>query len=202
MVSLLYPNMKMRRVGDCCFVLVQKTAIQVTTTNAFFLFILGLMSQPVPPPPRSQPRASSQPPPVSKSVQFDLKPQSFSSDSLDPVPTSPENPPKSPRKPSGIRPRSNSNSIHNRVSTPASTENSRSRRYNHRHHAPHTNTSRSPSPAPSDATLDLPSRFDKYGRPIVQTGEGPLADAVEGLLAGTSVAGKFLGKLATGLGGR
>lgn len=202
MVSLLYPNMKMRRVGDCYFVLVQKTSIQVTTTNAFFLFILGLMSQPVPPPPRSQPRASSQPPPVSKSVQFDLNPQSFSSDSLDPVPTSPENPPKSPRKPSGIRPRSNSNSIHNRVSTPAPTENSRSRRYNHRHHAPHTNTSRSPSPAPSDATLDLPPRFDKYGRPIVQTGEDPLADAVEGLLAGTSVAGKFLGKLAAGLGGR
>lgn len=174
----------------------QKAAIQVTTSNAFSLFILGLNSQPVPPPPRSQPRASSQPPPVSKSVQFDLNPQSFPSDSLDPVPT------KSHRKPSGIRPRSSSNSDHNRVSAPATNENSRSHRYNHLHHEAHTNTSRSPSPALSDATLDLPPRFDKYGRPIVQTGVDPLADAVEGLLAGTGVAGKFLGMLATGLGGR
>lgn len=160
------------------------------------------MSQPVPPPPRSQQRAFSQPAPVSKSVQFDLKPQSFSSDSLDPVPTSPENHSKSARKPSGIRPRSKSNSNHNGVSTPAPAENSRSPPYNHRQHAVHTNPSRSPSPAPSDATLDLPQRFDKYGRPIVQTGEDPLADAIEGLLAGTGVAGKFLGKLAAGLGGR
>lgn len=201
-VSLLYPNMTLRRVGDCYFVLVQKTAIQVTTTKAFFLFILGLNSQPVPPPPRSQPRASSQPPPISKSVQFDLNPQSFSSDSLDPVSTSPENPPKSRRKPSGIRPRSNSNSNHNRVSAPAPIANSRSHRYNRRRRAAHTNNSRSPSPAHSDATLDLPPRFDKYGRPIAQTGEDPLADAVDGLLAGTGVAGKFLGKLAAGLGGR
>ncbi len=168
----------------------------------YSLFILGLNSQPVPPHLKSQPRASSQPPPVSKSVQFDLNPQSFSSDSLGPVPTSPENFPKSHRKPSGIRPRSYSNSNHNRVSAPAPTENSRSRRYNHRHHTAHHNTSRSPSPALSDATLDLPPRFDKYGRPIAQTGGDPLADAVEGLLAGTGVAGKFLGKLAAGLGGR
>lgn len=193
--------MMLRRVGDCYFVLMQKTAIQVRTTNAFF-FILGINSQTFPPPPRSQPRASSQPPPISKSVQFDLNPQSFSSDSLDPVPTSPENPPKSHRKPSGIRPRSNSNSNHNRVSALAPTENSRSHRYKHRHHAAHTNTSRSPSPVLSDATLDLPPRFDKYGRPIAQTGEEPLADAVEGFLAGTGVAGKLLGKLAAGLGGR
>lgn len=178
----------------------QKTAIQVTSTNAFF-FTLGINLQTFPPPPRSQPRASSQPPPISKSVQFDLDPQSFSSDSLDPVPTSPGNPPKSHRKPCGIRPRSNSNSNHNRVSALAPTENSRSHRYKHRHHAAHTNTSRSPSPVLSDATLDLPPRFDKYGRPIAQTGEDPLADAVEGLLAGTGVAGKFLGKLAAGLGG-
>lgn len=180
----------------------RKLRYKVITTNTFFLFILGLNSQPVPPPPRSQPRAASQPPPVSKSVQFDLNPQSFSSDSLDPVPTSTENLPKPHHKPNGIRPRSNSNNYHNRVSTPAPTENSRSHRYNHRHHAAHTNTSRSPSPALSDATLDLPPRFDNYGRPIVQTREDPLADAVEDLLAGTGVAGKFLGKLAAGLGGR
>lgn len=166
------------------------------------LFILGLNSQPVPPPPKSQPRASSQPPPVSKSVQFDLNPQSFSSSSFDPVPTSPENSPKSHRKPSGIRPRSYSNSNHNRDSALAPTENYRSHRYNHRHHAAHTNASRSPSPAPSDATLELPPRFDKYGRSIAQTGDDPLADAVEGLLAGTGVAGKFLSRLAAGLGGR
>lgn len=199
MVSLFYPDMTLRRVGDCNLVLLQKAVIQVTT-NAFFLFILGLNSQPVPPRSRSQPRAFSQPPPVSKSVQFDLNPQSFSSDYLDPVPTSIENSPKSHRKPSNIRPRSNSNSNQNRVSAPALTENSRSHRYNHQHHAAHTNTSRSPSPTLSDATLDLPPRFDKYGRPIAQTGEDPLADAVEGLLAGTGVAGKFLGKLAAGLG--
>lgn len=170
-----------------------RAAIQVTTTNFFFLFILGL---------KSQPRASSQPPPVSKSVQFDLNPQSFSSDSLGPVPTSPENPPKSRRKPSDFGPRSNLNSNHNRFYTPAPTENSRSRLYNDRHNVAHTSTSRSPSPATSDVTLDLPLRFDKYGRPIVQTGEGSLADAVEGLLAGTGIAGTFLGKLAAGLGGR
>ncbi|KAI4241252.1 MAG: hypothetical protein L6R40_004668 [Gallowayella cf. fulva] len=48
------------------------------------------------------------------------------------------------------------------------------------------NSARSPSPAHSDATIDLPQRFDEKGRKIPEEGEDPLADTIEGLLGGGS----------------
>ena len=61
-------------------------------------------------------------------------------------------------------------------------------------------SARSPSPAQSDATEDLPQRFDNKGRRIPEKGEDPLADKVEQLLSGGG--GGSLGKFMKGfLGG-
>lgn len=164
-------------------------------TDVLVFLAPGLKRQRVPTSTSSQPRASSQPPPVTKSVQFDLGPHDSSSGSSTSGPNSPDQIRKPRRRPTGsTNHRSNANSNQNRISTPAPTDNSRLRPSKSR-------ISRSPSPAPSDVTLDLPERFDKYGRPVPERGEDSLADVVEDLITGTGIAGKFLGKLAVGFGG-
>lgn len=55
------------------------------------------------------------------------------------------------------------------------------------------------SPAPSDATIDLPERFDKYGRKMPEPGEDPLADKLDHILAGKGAAGMLFGDLVDGL---
>jgi hypothetical protein len=59
---------------------------------------------------------------------------------------------------------------------------------------------RSPSPAPSDATVELPPRFDKYGRPKPEKGEDLLADTLEEVLSGNGFAGKLFTRLTGALG--
>ena len=54
------------------------------------------------------------------------------------------------------------------------------------------NSARSPSPTPSDATVDLPQRFDEKGRRIPEKDEDPLADKIEDLLGGRGGFGKFM----------
>lgn len=77
----------------------------------------------------------------------------------------------------------------------AANDSPRRRRHHDRHRASQPGTSRSPSPAASDATVDLPERYDRYGRRKPEKGEDPLADTIEDLLSGKGAAGKFLGKL-------
>lgn len=59
---------------------------------------------------------------------------------------------------------------------------------------------RSPSPTPSDATVDLPPRFDQYGRRRPEKGEDPLADTLEDILNGNGPAGKLFNKFTGALG--
>ena len=55
------------------------------------------------------------------------------------------------------------------------------------------------SPAPSDETIDLPERFDKYGRKMPEPGDDPLADRLDHILAGRGAAGMLFGNLVDGL---
>lgn len=68
---------------------------------------------------------------------------------------------------------------------------------------PPTSSSRAPnppvSPAPSDQTIDLPDRFDKYGRKKPEAGEDPLADRLDNIIAGKGATGKLFGNFVDGL---
>jgi len=55
------------------------------------------------------------------------------------------------------------------------------------------------SPADSEATVDLPARFDDKGKKRAAEGDDPLADKVEELLSGKGAAGKVLGNFLDGL---
>ncbi|KAL8772162.1 MAG: hypothetical protein Q9209_002597 [Squamulea sp. 1 TL-2023] len=97
-----------------------------------------------------------------------------------------------------------------RQSNHSASSSSRPQRHRHHHHhrrqdsAPSAssnpnssantlvNSARSPSPAHSDATIDLPRRFDEKGRKIPERGEDPLADTIEGLLGGSGGLGKLM----------
>lgn len=125
-------------------------------------------------------RASSQPPPNSKSVQFALK---------NPEPSSPEQPRRSRRDRRGYDSDSESSNDPHRSS----------RRDNHHRHRPPRQDSRTPSPAPSDQTVDLPPRFDEQGRPKRSRDEDPLVDTIGELLGGKGVVGKILLGLTDGL---
>lgn len=82
----------------------------------------------------------------------------------------------------------------------ASSSPSPDRSRHHRRRVSHNDVQRSPSPAPSDATVDLPDRFDKYGRRKPERGEDPLADQIEEIFAGKGTAGKIFNSLAGALG--
>ncbi len=55
------------------------------------------------------------------------------------------------------------------------------------------------SPADSDATVELPARFDEKGRKKPEPGQDPLADKIEEILAGRGAAGKMFGNFLDGL---
>lgn len=168
-------------------------------TNALSLLLLGLNTPRVPGSAVSQPRASSQPPPATKSVQFDLDSDSSVSSLASP---------SSPNEIRKSRPRSGGGETHQHstkdsTNFPSATNDSpRSRRRHHdRRRASQTDILRSPSPAHSDTTIDMPERFDQYGRRKPERGEDPLADTIEDLLSGKGAAGKLLGKLTGVFGG-
>lgn len=64
------------------------------------------------------------------------------------------------------------------------------------HMTPHDRVS---SPADSEATIDLPSRFDDKGRKKLENGDDPLADKFQDLLQGKGSAGKVFENLIDGL---
>ena len=55
------------------------------------------------------------------------------------------------------------------------------------------------SPAESDATVDLPARFDNKGNKRAEQGDDPLADRIDGILQGKGTAGKMFGNFVDGL---
>ncbi len=55
------------------------------------------------------------------------------------------------------------------------------------------------SPADSDATVELPPRFDENGRRKTEGDLDPLASKVEEILAGKGAAGKVFGNFLDGL---
>jgi hypothetical protein len=55
------------------------------------------------------------------------------------------------------------------------------------------------SPADSEATVDIPARFDEKGRKKSEPGDDPLADKFEDMLSGKGAAGKVLGNFFDGL---
>jgi hypothetical protein len=106
---------------------------------------------------------------------------------------------------------------HHPVSETESDPEQSSRRRRHRRNRPHdedrhhddsrrTRSSRSSrsgrdrdgrtfSPYDSDATVELPERFDKDGRKKPEKGEDPIADALDDLFSGKGAGGKYLKKI-------
>ncbi|KAL9137202.1 MAG: hypothetical protein Q9175_001596 [Cornicularia normoerica] len=139
--------------------------------------------------PGLQRRASSQPPPTTKTVQF----------ALDTPPSSGPNSPKQIRK----RRQHASSSKHSQHDGYDSEDGSSSRdksRSGRRHHSRSSseNQLESSSPAESDSTVELPERFDERGRPLPQQDDDPMAH-IEELLGGRGSVGRLLQNF--GLGG-
>lgn len=201
-VPLLPPSTTLRRVGDCCFVLLpKKLAPQPTAilTNALSFLSLGLSAPRVPAQAVSQPRASSQPPPATKSVQFDLD---SDSSSVSPFASPGSEKTRIRHRQSGGLENHSYSTNNSEIPLSATNDSPRSRRRrHHRRRASQTDISRSPSPAHSDSTIDLPERFDQYGRRIPERGEDPLADKIEDLFSGKGAAGMLLEKLTGAFGG-
>ena len=139
--------------------------------------------------PTLQRRATSQPPPQSK-VRFNLSPQPAS-------PTS-----SGPSSPTQIRRRRQRESISNNASHHSSGYDSddpdehrssdQSRRQSRGKNRDDHGGRRGASPASSESTVDLPERFDQYGRPLPEKGENEFADKFQEILAGKGSMGKLL----------
>ena len=144
--------------------------------------VVGLNAPHGPSPLRTPPRASSQPAPSVKSVQFD-----------DSVPDTPE-PIRHRRR------RSTRNDDYESYDSESSIDDRRHRRSKRSSgHRDRRDDSRSPSPAHSDETIDLPTRFDPSGRKIPERGEDPISDKIEDFLSGKGSAGKLFKSLTDGL---
>ena len=55
------------------------------------------------------------------------------------------------------------------------------------------------NPADSDATVELPARFDDKGRKKSEPGEDPVADRIDTILAGKGTTGKLFGNFVDGI---
>lgn len=58
---------------------------------------------------------------------------------------------------------------------------------------------RAVSPADSDATVELPARFDDKGKKKAESGDDPMADRIDEILQGKGTAGKLFGNFVGGL---
>ena len=161
---------------------------------------------PPPPPPASAP-APEQPnysdaPNTGKSVQFDLSQPSKTPDLHSPNTNRRK---KHRRERDGkVSGSSNSGDV-----TPTEATAGPSRRHRHRRHSADASDRRhqnqvprpsSPS-ASSDTTVDLPPRFDKYGRKIPERGDDPLVDRLNDFLGEGAPGGKWLNKIVGVFGG-
>ena len=140
--------------------------------------------------PRLQRRASSQPPPRTKTVQF----------ALDTPPSSRANSPTQIRK----RRQQSKSSKHSRHDGHTSEEDDSSSRKDNSHTGRHHHRSssddqhRPSSPGDSDSTVELPERFDERGRSLPQQDNDAMAN-IEELLSGRGSVGRLLQTI--GLGG-
>ena len=55
------------------------------------------------------------------------------------------------------------------------------------------------SPADSEATVDLPARFDEKGHKKAEAGDDPVADRIDEILQGKGTAGKLFGNFVDGI---
>jgi hypothetical protein len=86
-------------------------------------------------------------------------------------------------------------------------DNGRRRRHHHRRRSADPTSSsssrskeaRTTSPAGSDATVDLPARFDEKGRKKPEAGEDPIADRIDEILQGRGATGKLFGNFVDGI---
>ena len=146
------------------------------------IYVIGLTTPRGPSPLRTPPRASSQPAPSAKSVQFD-----------DSVPATPE-------QIRNRRRRSSRNEDHGSYDSESSMDDRRHRRSKRSSgHRGRQDDSRTPSPAHSDETIDLPARFDPSGRKKPERGEDLISDKIEDFLSGKGSAGKLFKSLTDGI---
>ena len=167
-------------------------------------------SQPSRPP--LQRRATSQPPPT-KSVKFNLSPDSSGPSSPAQIRERRERSKgtqHNDESDSDVSPRSKSpNTPHNRnqqIDPDEEIGNDRPRRRRHRLSTSEANPwdRRDPSPTSSDSTVDLPSRFDERGRRIPEPGDqnqDPLTENIQKLLNGNGTVGRLLSSFGLGGGG-
>ncbi len=89
----------------------------------------------------------------------------------------------------------------------ANGEDGRRRRHHHRRRSADPASSsgsrsketRTTSPTGSDATVDLPARFDEKGRKKPETGEDLFADRIDEILQGRGATGKLFGNFVDGI---
>ncbi|KAL9044670.1 MAG: hypothetical protein Q9214_002208, partial [Letrouitia sp. 1 TL-2023] len=164
------------------------------------------------------PRASSQPP--SKSVQFDLHTPNSTGTSSPTQIRKRRQRASSSSNDKGYR-SDDYDSERSFSDNPSTAPSSFSTHHRHRHSYDHTNgtprhkhshrqppsnansstntlvnSARSPSPTQSDATIDLPDRFNKRGEKIPERGEDPIKDVMDDFLNGSGGGG--LGKFVRG----
>ena len=187
-LSTMNPTISLGRVGDYHYALytpiLEKDSLTKIPTG------VNTPRAQSPSRPTLQRRASSQPPPTTKTVQF----------ALDTPPSSGSDSPKQIRK----RRQHASSSKHtqhdgyNSEDGSASRKNkSRSGRRRHRHSSGDDHPGSS-SPAESDSTVELPERFDERGQPLPPQDDDPMAH-IEELLGGRGSVGRLLENF--GLGG-
>lgn len=71
----------------------------------------------------------------------------------------------------------------------------RSSHHSSKNHHPSTRQGRPRSPTGSDATVELPDRFDTEGRKKSERGDDAVADILEDIISGKGPGGKYLKKL-------
>ena len=138
--------------------------------------------------PKLERRATSQPPPVTKSVRFNS----------DPVAPPAPCPPPPHTKPGERGGASKHNASHHDDGYDSEDDQSRARERRRRDRA-RNNESGTSSPSESDSTVDLPPRFDERGRPLPEREEDDFVHKFEELLSGRGSLGDVLHSF--GLGG-
>jgi hypothetical protein len=117
--------------------------------------------------------------------------------------------------PDDMRRRQQRSGESSRTLDPASAagEDGRKRRHHHRRRSADPSSSsggpssssrvskeaRPTSPAESDATVELPARFDEKGRKKAEAGEDPIANRIDEIMHGKGAAGKLFGNFVDGI---
>ena len=187
-LSTMSPTITQGRVGGHHY-LPYTSILLYTSLTKFSVGIITPRAQ-SPSRPSLQRRASSQPPPTTKTVQF----------ALDTPPSSGPSSPKQIRKRrqhASSSTQSQRDGYDSEDGTSSRKDKPRSGRRRH-HRSSADSQPGSSSPAGSDSTVELPERFDERGRPLPQQDDDPMAH-IEQLLGGGGSIGRLLQNF--GLGG-